>query len=215
MASENGHTSDAGAECPSRRESGSESNASPDVKKLSRWPDRVRADAASFYEWLSRPRVRLTVTGVILLLIAGLGVTSSVWPLPLVIVGALMVVIAWIGRRLDGHFAIEWGETGTQLEFRAMIKAAQPASPPRARTASNARALMGTPEPEPEPGEAEVVEGEAHTVEIDVAELTALIATVEAEGPEIAHADASAQATRNLRVAHSGARSSETARGGG
>lgn len=167
----------------------------PPAPKFSPWPDRLWAVAASFYKWLSRPRVRLTATGVLLLLIGGLLVTSSVWTLPLVIIGALMVVIAWIGCRLDGRFAIEWGDTGTQLEFRAKIKAAEPPQTP-----SGSHYLARTAEPEPE--DAEVVEGEAHTVEIDVANLKALIAAAETEDAEIALSDATAQAKRTLRVAN-------------
>jgi len=160
------------------------------------------AVAVSFYGWLSRPRVRLTVTGLVLLLIGGLVVTSSVWTLPLVIIGALMVVIAWVGYRLDGRFAIEWGDAGTQLEFRAKIKAAQPAQPALPQNSSGMHYLARTAEPEPE--DAEVVEGEAHTVEIDVAELKALIAAAEVEDVEVAQTDATAQAKRNLRVADKG-----------
>ena len=75
-----------------------------------------------------RPRVRLTLTGALLLLVGGLIATNTVWTLPLVVVGALMVAVAWIGHRLEGRFAVEWGETGTQLAFKATIKAAQPTS---------------------------------------------------------------------------------------
>ena len=35
-----------------------------------------------------------------------------------------MVAVAWIGHRLEGRFAVEWGEAGTQLAFKATIKAA-------------------------------------------------------------------------------------------
>jgi hypothetical protein len=151
------------------------------------------------------------VTGVILLMVGGLFVTSSMWTLPLVIVGALMIVIAWVGRRIDGRLAIEWGETGTQLEFRAEIKSAPSARPAPVQMSSGARALEGTPEDELE--DADVVEGEAHTVEIEVAELKALIAAAETAEAAIAQTEASAQATRNLRVANGGGgRASENAR---
>ena len=75
-----------------------------------------------------RPRVRLTLTGAVLLLVGLLIATNTVWTLPLVIVGALMVAVAWIGHRLEGRFAVEWGEAGTQLAFNATIKAPQPTS---------------------------------------------------------------------------------------
>jgi hypothetical protein len=178
--------------------------------KPSPGPDRFWSIAAAFCEWLMRPRVRLTITGIVLLLIGGLLVTSSVWTLPLVIGGALMVAIAWIGRRLDGRFAVEWGETGTQLEFRAQIKAAPPTPSELTATYSASRGMLPSPE------HADVIEGEAHTVEIDVAELKALIAAAETTEAEIAHvdpagADTAALATRNLRVAQGGGRASEAA----
>jgi len=172
-------------------------------------PDQVVAAAGAFAEWLARPRVRVTVIGALLLLIGGLIMTNSVWTLPLVLVGALMVVIAWIGRRLDGRFAVDWGETGTQLEFRAEIRAARlcPAPVRPGRTPSPA---IGH---EAEAARSDIVDGEAHTVEIDVADLRALIAAAQdaetAEAGE-AHAgapaetgstDATLQATRGLPVA--------------
>jgi hypothetical protein len=100
---------------------------------------------------------------------------TSVWTLPFVVVGALMVVVAWVGRRLDGRFAIEWGESGTQLEFRAGIRAPEPAAPLPARASSAGNSLPGADEPKRD----EVIDGQAHTVEIEVAELEALIAAVE------------------------------------
>jgi hypothetical protein len=129
----------------------------------------------ALYEWVSQPRVRLALVGVLLLLIGGLVMASSVWTLPFVVVGALMVVVAWIGRRLDGRFAIEWGEAGTQFEFRARIRAPQPTPPLLAAPSSAA-------DPPPRRDESErdaVIDGQAHTVEIEVAELEALIAAVE------------------------------------
>jgi hypothetical protein len=132
------------------------------------WP-AISATGASFHAWLLRPRVRLTVTGVMLLLVGGLIATNSVWTLPLVIVGALMVAVAWIGHRLEGRFAVEWGETGTRLAFDATIKAPRP----------TADAVPGSP-PQLSGSAPEVIEGEAHTVEINVSELKALIAAAEA-----------------------------------
>jgi hypothetical protein len=192
--------------------------ASPAAKRHSPpWPEWLRDVAVSLCRWLSRPRVRLTLTGLILLLVGGLVVTGSVWTLPLVIAGAVMVVIAWVGHRLDGRLAVEWGETGAQLEFRAKMRApAHPLPlPVLAEPAATPRSLARGVEAEPEPEDAEVIEGEAHTVEIEVAELKALIAAAEAaettETAEPTHAEASEHAARILRVAHGGGRSSDTA----
>jgi hypothetical protein len=139
--------------------------SSPEVVGSQPWSTRIEAVLGSSYAWLMRPRIRLAVVGGGLLLVGGLVMTSSVWTLPLVIVGVAMVVVAWIGHRLDGRFTVEWGDAGTQLLFRATIK------PPSHRSA----AVKSLTSPDP----ADVIEGEAHTVEIDVAELKALIAAAE------------------------------------
>lgn len=139
------------------------------------WPARLEAAAASFQSWLRRPRVRLCVVGLLLLSAGTLVVTSSMWTLPLVIGGALMVLVAWVGPRLDGQVALEWGAGGTRLRFRAEIKpsAADTLAPSSAQDTATGSGL----------DDAEIVEGEAHTVEIDVAELKALIAAAESDVP--------------------------------
>ncbi len=143
------------------------------------WPALTGA-GAEVCAWLMRPRVRLTLTGVLLLLVGGLIAPNTVWTLPLVIIGALMVAVAWIGHRLEGRFAVEWGEAGTQLAFNTTIKAPQ--------AAADAPALGAASPPRPSSAAAvqltrsldDVIEGEAHTVEINVSELKALIAAAEA-----------------------------------
>jgi hypothetical protein len=130
-----------------------------------------------------RPRVRLTVTGALLLLVGGLIATNTVWTLPLVIVGALMVAVAWIGHRLKGRFAVEWGEAGTQLAFNATIKAAQPTSDTPALVPASSGAPTSGRRVELVRPAGDVIEGEAHTVEINVTELKALIAAAEAAEP--------------------------------
>jgi hypothetical protein len=150
----------------------------------SEWRAQLAALASSAAEWLKQARVRLSLTGVLLLLIGGLLMTSSVWTLPLVIVGALMVAIAWIGHRLEGRFAVEWGQTGTQLAFRATIKAAQAGD-----------AMV--------PAAVQTIDGEAHTVELDLSELKALIAAVEA-GLAAAPGDGVAQDIQIRRIVPGG-----------
>lgn len=164
------------------------------------WAEWLTATATSLYRWLIRPRVRLTVTGVLLLLVGGLIATNTVWTLPLVIIGALMVAVAWLGHRLDGRFAVEWGEDGTQLAFRATIKSARPATdalavkagphavPAHARPVALARAST------------DVIEGEAHTVEINVGELKALIAAAEAAEAAQGAEAADGAPVRDIRI---------------
>ena len=151
--------------------------------------DAWHARLSSFAGWLGghlrSPRTRLCVIGVILLLAGVLWITNSVWTLPLIVVGIVMVVIAWVGSRLDGRFAVEWGEGGTQLEFRAQIKPPPPVahpvrlSPiPSAVPSPSASQLRTAARSEIDDGD--VIEGEGHTVEIDVAELKTLIRAAEA-----------------------------------
>jgi hypothetical protein len=135
---------------------------------------RVEVAADWLIARLARPRVRLALLAGALLLTGALVLGNSVWTLPLVIAGALMALVAWIGPRLRGQLVLEWGAEGTQVQFRAQIA---PASPAQAARAPEER---GAQRPEHTPGE--VVEGEAHTIEIEVAELEALIAAAEAEG---------------------------------
>jgi hypothetical protein len=146
------------------------------------WQARLSNFAAWLGGYLRSPRTRLGVVGVILLLVGVLWITNSVWTLPLIVVGIVMVIIAWVGSRLDGRFAVEWGAGGTQLEFRAQIKAPAPVAPkirlsppPPAHPQSLRRASRAEIE------NSDVIEGEGHTVEIDVAELKTLIRAAEAK----------------------------------
>jgi hypothetical protein len=93
-----------------------------------------------------------------------------------------MVVVAWIGHRLEGRFAVEWGKAGTELAFRATVKPARGELP--ILSVSPAKPDPGTSEPTSSSDDP-IIEGEAHTVEIDVGELKALIAAVEAEPPPV------------------------------
>jgi hypothetical protein len=168
--------------------------------------DWLRTVASCFSELLARPPLRLIATGAVLLLIGGLLIPNSVWTLPVVILGALMVAIGWVGGRLDGRFAVEWGQSGTQLEFRARIAAASHERPLPPRTALRSRAHAGVPEITPQ--DPEIIDATAHTVELDLAELEALIGV--AETPERGNGPAaSARAVQKLRVARNGGQSSE------
>jgi hypothetical protein len=185
---------------------------------LPSWRAELRLGAGAAHAWLMRPRVRLTLVGVLLLVTGALVLTSSVWTLPLVIVGAMMVGTAWIGHRLEGRFAVEWGETGTQLAFRATIKTAQ-------RTAGDAPALgagddaVRPADPDATATADDVIEGEAHTIEIDVGELKALIAAAEAAEagsprnpePQAAEPEAAVPRIHIHRIHHDGAHTPDAA----
>jgi len=175
------------------------------ASRSSPWAAWLSTVASCFSELLAGPRLRLIVTGAILLLIGGLLVPNSVWTLPVVIIGALMVAIGWVGGRIDGRFAVEWGQSGTQLEFRARIAAPPHERPLLPRPSSRPRAHEGITGPTPQ--DPEIIEATAHTVELDLAELEALIVAAETPDTETA-ATASTRAVQKLRVARTGEQSS-------
>lgn len=125
---------------------------------------------------LLRPRVRVALLGAALILAAVLWVDGSLGTV-FTVVGIVMLLVAWLGSRMQGRFVVEWGENGTKLEFDAGLKPApeppKPALNP-ARTSAPGLTAAATPQ------DADVIDGEAHTVEIDVEELRKLIAAAEA-----------------------------------
>lgn len=181
--------------------------ASPRKAPSPLWP-AIAEGGAALYAWLMRPRVRLTLAGALLLLVGALIASNTMWTLPLVIVGALMVAVAWIGHRLEGRFAVEWGEAGTQLAFNATIKPPQPTTETPAVSAARpvtVAELVGSTD--------DVIDGEAHTVEINVGELKALIAAAEAaeavEAAEAAEPTHAAEAVTPVDVAEATAERGE------
>jgi hypothetical protein len=181
------------------------SPAPPQSTDSAAWPARAETIAKAAHQWLTRPRVTLCVVGI-LLAFGGLLMTNSVWTLPLVIVGAVMVAVAWIGHRLEGRFAVEWGQTGTELAFRATVKPARPTLAVAGGGLSNAQQLTRAPDGERD----EIVEGEAHTVEVDVTELKALINAVETADGDAANG--AGPDIRIHRVANGASRTSEPQR---
>jgi hypothetical protein len=177
----------------------------PQSAERSAWPAQAERLSKAFYEWVRRPRVTLCLAGI-LLAFGGLLMTNSVWTLPLVIVGAVMVVVAWVGHRLEGRVAVEWGRSGTELAIRATVKPARHV-PATAIGGSDTQQLA--PAPPTEDRHDEVIEGEAHTVEVDMAELKALIAAAQTPYGDRAKAETPVQDIRIRRVGENGARSAE------
>ncbi len=124
-------------------------------------PERMATAARWMSATISRPRVRLAAAGTLLVIAGAWVVSSSVWTLALIVVGVVMILIAWFGARLEGRFTVDWGADGSELQLYARLKPARAAV--AVRPAS----------------ETETIESSAHTVEIDVAELTALIAAAQ------------------------------------
>jgi hypothetical protein len=141
---------------------------------------------------LMRPKIRSVVVGLLLVLIGAFVIDHSVWTFPIVIVGIVMIVVAWVGSRLEGRFGIEWSDQGAGFEMRARFKAANPpllvaaplpasTPPPPTTTATGSTTSTqstATTATADDDGPT-VIEGEAHTIEIDIAELKALIEAAE------------------------------------
>jgi hypothetical protein len=161
------------AERMTKDQTAATSSGPPAEPRPSQWPARRAAFGRASQRALSHARVRLTLLGLLLILLAAVVVTDSAWTAPLIVVGVLTLVVAWFGSRLDGRLVLEWGKSGATFELRAEVN---PPEHPTQRVPSLAVARrLGTV-----PDDAEVIEGSAHTVEIDVAELKALIALAEA-----------------------------------
>jgi hypothetical protein len=144
-----------------------------EVPHVSPWPARGGSVASALQRTLARPKVRLTVLGIALLLLAAFVVTGSAWTAPLAVVGILALVVAWFGSRLDGRLMLEWDESGVTFEFKADINA--PRQPPQhIDSLAVTRRLDAVADAPP------FIESTATTVEIDVEELKALIALAEA-----------------------------------
>jgi hypothetical protein len=135
----------------------------------SSWIKHGLVAAKGLWSWLSQPRVRLMVVGAILLVFAGLVMTGSAWTAPLLIAGLAMIVIAWCGPRLDGRLVLQWGSSGAKLEFRAGI------TPPDHQTEQPAPTTATSGFINAESEATDVMLGEPNTVEVDIAELRALI----------------------------------------
>ena len=151
---------------------------------------------------LGRPRVRTAVVGVLLIVLGAAIINNSAWTFPVVLVGIIMIVVAWVGGRLEGRFGIEWGEAGAGFELRARFRSAGVSTPPHTRplpagpSTTTTTAVAAAPAvtatttagaETPLAPEADVViDGEAHTIEIDVNELKALIAAAERSPSETA-----------------------------
>ena len=83
------------------------------------------------------------------------------------------------------------GDAGTQLAFRAQIKPVQPVRP-------------ALPAPAEHEHTDDTIDGKAHTVEIEVSELSALLAAAEGKEGDVSLADATTRVARSLRVASTG-----------
>lgn len=138
----------------------------------------VRRGATEAWTALSTRRgLRTGLLGFALVLVAiDLGGGSAL-SVPLFVIGALMLATGALGPRLHGSLAIEWGADGTEIQLSTRIDAPDARLRRRpemdAAQAEEPGAVLG--ETAAGTSEPKVIEGRADTIEVDVAELAALL----------------------------------------
>lgn len=120
--------------------------------------------SAAWRELCERRGLRAALVGVVLLLFALYLGGGSALTVPLLIIGAILIAAGLLGPRLSGRLVVEWGPRGTTIDFHTDVAAAPSAE---------ARPLPALERPA---GPPQVIEGRGETIEIEVAQLEALMA---------------------------------------
>ncbi len=132
-----------------------------------------RAASAVARELGTRRGLRVGALGAALVVIAAVLGEASALTIPLIVLGAGMVVIGSLGPRLSGQMSLEWGASGARLNLQAGVAA--PGSDAVEVAAPVAEVLV--------PGEApRVIESTGETIEVEVGELEALLRVAGTEG---------------------------------
>jgi hypothetical protein len=127
--------------------------------------------AAAWRELCLRRGLRVTLVGLALLVFAVYLGGGSALTVPLLIIGGILIAAGLLGPRLSGRLVVEWGPRGTTIDFHTDV-----ASPAHAE-APPAAAMIDRPAAPPQ-----VIEGRGETIEIEVAQLEALMAGARPEG---------------------------------
>jgi hypothetical protein len=125
--------------------------------------------SAAWRELRERRGLRATLVGLALLLFALYLGGGSALTVPLFIVGGILIAAGVLGPRLSGRLVVEWGPQGTMIDFHTDVAAAPSAEPAQPAIADRPAA---TPQ---------VIEARGETIEIEVAQLEALVAGARAQ----------------------------------
>jgi hypothetical protein len=125
--------------------------------------------SAAWRELRERRGLRATLVGLALLLFALYLGGGSALTVPLFIVGGILIAAGVLGPRLSGRLVVEWGPQGTMIDFHTDVASAPSAEPAQAAIADRPAA---TPQ---------VIEARGETIEIEVAQLEALVAGARAQ----------------------------------
>jgi hypothetical protein len=137
-----------------------------------------RVLSAAWRELHARRGLRVTLAGIALLLFGLYLGGGSALTVPLIVIGGVLVLAGVLGPRLSGRLIVEWGPAGTTIDFHTDVAAPSQAEPVT-QPAVAAIAQGGAAPPQVAAGPAgppQVIEGRGETIEIEVAQLEALMA---------------------------------------
>lgn len=133
-----------------------------------------RGIVAGWRELADRRGLRTALVGIALIITALILGGDSALTVPLLVLGTVLVILGVMGPRLSGHFSVEFGSDGTRIDLRTDIAAPGTVAPSiRGELREAERDVEALSE---RVRDAEVVEGQGETIEIDVSELRSLMA---------------------------------------
>lgn len=115
---------------------------------------------------------RVAVIGVVLVIVGLQLGNDSAWTVPVLVVGAVLILAGALGTRLSGKLAIEWGEDGASFEMRARV-----APPTESAKEVEQRRLTALEAPADERVEDAVIETTGETIEMDLVSLREMLPT--------------------------------------
>jgi hypothetical protein len=117
----------------------------------------------------ARRGLRVGLLGALLVVLGAYLGGGSALTVPLMVVGLALIFLGALGPRLSGRLHVEWGADGASIDLRTQVAAPGTHSPPE---------LAAAPAAEPK-----VIESTGETVEIELAELNALVDAAGAAPP--------------------------------
>ncbi|UJA20561.1 hypothetical protein HJD18_10315 [Thermoleophilia bacterium SCSIO 60948] len=139
-----------------------------------------RGLVAGWRELADRRGLRTALVGATLLIAALILGGDSALTVPFLVLGIVLLILGVMGPRLSGHFSVEFGSDGTRIDLRTDIAAPGTTAPSiRGELREAERDIERLSE---RVSDAEVVEGQGETIEIDVSELRSLMAAAESKG---------------------------------
>ena len=129
-----------------------------------------RGLAHAWRELNARRGLRVGLLGAFLVILGAYLGGGSALTAPLLVAGLVLIFLGALGPRLSGRLHVEWGAHGASIDLRTEVAA--PGVHPRPELPAAA------------PAEPKVIESSGETVEIELAELQALVDAAGGAAPE-------------------------------